>query len=156
MTIQRCPLSIQGVITDGFKEVGGKSNVLVILPNRNEKWISNVTNPYLEGRHQTSITYEDVRALVRGGAVSFVHDLAGLAGMHAEPGAAAEGSSPVSLMGLVGKMFAESGEAGAIMATAAADGVIDKREAAEILKELQDVRRAVDELIAEAKRIAGS
>ena len=147
MTKLRCPLSVHGVIQAAYDEAGGLDAVQVTLPHRSTRWLYAATDPDVEERRKAMLTLDDVRALTASGVKAFVHDLARIAGMYAQP-IAREGDMPVAdLFGLAAKLMKEGGEAVAAVIEAHADGVITPVEAANLKRELLEVSAVVHQLL---------
>jgi len=148
MTKVRCPLSVHGVIQAAIEEAGGHACVQVSLPHRSERWLYASTDPDTDFRRKAQWTLDDVRAVTAAGVTSFVHDLARIAGMYAQP-LPDDGDLPLSdLLGDAARLMKESGEAVSAVLSAKADGVITPAEAAELRRELLEVSMVVNRLLA--------
>lgn len=147
MTKVRSPLSIHGVIDCAFEELGGKDEVLTILPHRKRASLYDMTNPDRDEEKAVRIPYDDVRALTRAGARAFAEDLARLSGMQLVP---MGGADPVTALALQRKgaiLMTEVGEVVTTLAASLEDGQIDAREAEAIAAQALDVKRAASLLL---------
>lgn len=159
MTKARSPLSLHGVIDRAFEEVGGKDEVLTILPHRKRKWLYDAVNPEREAGKEARVPYDDVRALTRAGSRAFAEDLARLSGMALVPLAEVERSEAERAALLQRKgaaLMAGAGGAVADLIRALEDGRIDARETEALSRQMIEIKTLASRMLEVLAMRAGS
>lgn len=142
MTIRRDPSTLHGAIEAAVNESGGYAVAADIIA-KPEKWLRDASNPDRDPAKAGQLTYAHARQLTRAGVLALAQDLAALAGMALVPLDTAEGIPAADVMAKGADIMREAGEAAVAFAAAAADGNITEAERKDLLREAQDVERAV-------------
>jgi len=145
--------TLHAALTRAIEELGGADKVADVL-ERSPDWVYSAANPHRDENKKGVVTWAMARALVRAGALSIAEDMAHEAGGVFMPPIPA--ASPTALHGALADYLNEHGQAVSEIVKRAADGVIDKADAAAALPELDDALRTLMAVRALLERVANS
>lgn len=145
--------TIYAALDRAIDDLGGVDKVADVL-ERSPDWVYSAANPHREEGKKAVLSWPQARALARAGALSIAEDMAHEAGGVFMPPIPA--TSPTALHGALAEYLSEHGQAVSEIVKRAADGVIDKADAAAALPELDDALRTLMAVRALLERVANS
>jgi hypothetical protein len=145
MTLRREPLTVEEVFQAALGECGGSWKVLADKLNKagQDDSLRKSAIPSASAKGAT-FSYADARTLSARGVLAFAQDLAAQCGMALAPLEERDAAAR-DVLAKGAAMMKEAAEASATIAAACADDKIERHEKREILQQLHDLERVVQE-----------